>query len=379
MIRLFSFIPLIFAMKVIAVPANFTEQVDAIFKEIDTQSHPGCSVGIIEKGQVIYQKGFGLANMELDIPLDGSHVHRIASVSKQFTAMAVLLLADEGKISLEDDIREHIPGLREYERKITINAMLGHFSGMADYDFIAIGEGEEPSPGLNLKSVAGGEFRLGNEDYLTIDEFYQLVKTVPLRHAPNDKLTYSNLAYFLLAMLIEEVSGETLREYAAKRIFQPLKMHSSFFSDDPVEIVKNRASGYRPDAKGGFVTDMTNLFWVGDGGLHTTVSDLAKWDEYFYQPTLGKDPHKLLKLFNKPNSNYVAFGVGRYANGQLISEKYGQENFSHGGGWLGVSTYYSRYPESQFSSILFCNNSASPVDKYEEQIANLYFDSKNQN
>lgn len=361
-----------FSLTLQAAPSDFSAQIENIFRDIDSAKQPGCSVGVIEKGQLIHNAGYGLANMELDVPLDGSHVHRVGSVSKQFTAMAVLLLAEEGKVDLNEDIRTYLPELMDYGVKITVNAMLGHFSGMADYDFISGGSRGEVEKGLNLKSVAGGPFRLGNEDYLTIEEFYDLVKTVPLRQQPNQNWDYSNLAYFLLSMLVEEVSGESLRDYAHKRIFTPLGMDNTFFSDQPTEIVKNRASGYKSDEKGGYVTDMTNLFWVGDGGLHTSVDDMLLWDQNFYTPKVGKEPKKLLALFNKPNSDFDARG-GKYANGQMITDNSGRASYAHGGGWLGVLTYYERFPEEEFSTVIFCNTTDQKPWVYAKQIAELYF------
>lgn len=284
----------------------------------------------------------------------------------------MLLLAEEGKIDLREDIRIYLPELRNYGTKVTVNSMLGHFSGMADYDFISRSQEGEATNGLNLRSVAGGHFRLGNEDYLSIDEFYDIVKTVLLRHKPNIKWDYSNLAYFLLSMLVEEVSGESLRLYAEKRIFKPLVMTNTFFSDDPTEIVKNRASGYKSKRESGYQTDMTNLFWVGDGGLHTTLDDLLKWDQNFYSPKVGKNSKKLMALFNKPNSQFKAMG-GLYANGQVIKEKNGNKIFSHGGSWLGVRTFYERIPKEGFSTIILCNDISQNASRYAEKITEIYF------
>ena len=339
-------------------------QIDNVFAEIKPTS-PGCSVGVIHDGKLIHKAGYGLANMELNVPLDGSHVHRIASVSKQFTAMAVLLLADEGKIDLNADIRNYLPELRDYKAPVTINAMLGHFSGMGDYDFV---DAELDKDALKLKSTMGGEFRLGNEDYLTIQEFYDYVKTMPLRNKPNQEFRYSNYAYFLLSMLVERVSGESLREYSERRIFKPLGMSNTFFSDEPTEIVKNRASGYSKNEDGNYITSMTNLFWVGDGGLHTNVEDMAKWDAYFYNPTLGKKPKALLAQFMHPNSAEITIEARKYANGQFIGEKDGVEVVYHSGGWLGTLTNYERMPEKKYASIVFCNDTSVDISEF---VANL--------
>ena len=342
-------------------------QIDKVFSDIEAQN-PGCSVGVIKNGKLIHKAGYGMANMELNVPLDGSHVHRIASVSKQFTGFAVVLLADEGKIDLNADIRTYLPELRDYKAPVTINAMLGHYSGMGDYDFV---DAKLDQASYQLKSTMGGEFRLGNEDYLTIQEFYDYVKTVPLRNQPNEDFRYSNYAYFLLSMLVERVSGESLREYSEKRIFKPLGMTSTFFSDEPTEIVKNRADGYSKNKAGKYFTNMTNLFWVGDGGLHTTIEDMAKWDAYFYKPTLGKNPQQLLNTFMRPNSTEITAEGRYYANGQFITEKDGVEIIHHSGGWLGTITNYERIPEKQYASIVFCNDSSLEIAELVSDLRKL--------
>ena len=243
--KLLSGIILLVLLPTYSLANDLNKNVDKLFSAIDEKNAPGCNVGVIQNGKFVYKAGHGLANMELGVNLDGNNIHRIASVSKQFTAMSVLLLAEEGKINLEDDIRQHLPELNDYGSKITINSMLGHTSGMADYDYITSYTAKKVKNGINLRNSMGNPFRLGNEDYLSINDFYNVVKKVPLRNKPNKKLRYSNLAYFLLSMLVEEVSGESLRNYADKRIFQPLGMNDTFYSDDPTEIVKNRASGYK--------------------------------------------------------------------------------------------------------------------------------------
>lgn len=345
---------------------DLSRDIDAIFAHIAADG-PGCSVGVAKDGQWILKTGYGLANMELNVPLDGSHVHRMGSVSKQFTALSVLLLADEGKIDLDADIRNYLPKLKPYKAKVTINAMLGHVAGMGDYDLVAGSyEGPKAENAIDLKSAAGGEFRLGNEDYLSIDEFYAVVTQVPLAQAPDQGFLYSNLAYFLLSILVEEVSGETLRAYAHRRIFEPLGMHNTFFSDDPVEIVVNRADGYKKNEAGEYVIDMTNLFWVGDGGLHTNLDDLLIWDTYFYAPTLGTDPKQLLALMNTANSPHDDEGR-LYANGQFVSTQQGSTLFEHSGGWLGTSTYYARIPNKHRSLMMMCNDAGLDVSALAEE------------
>jgi CubicO group peptidase (beta-lactamase class C family) len=352
---------------------EFIEKIETVFSNKFSANAPGCSVGVMKDNQLIFAKGYGLANLEHAIPLSADSVFRMASVSKQFTATAVLLLADEGLIDLQEDIRTYLPELADYGSKVTVNAMLGHFAGMGDYDMVGDSyEGKAKEANSTLKSAAGGEFRLGNEDYLSIDEFYQVVKKLPLKRKPDTQMEYSNFAYFLLSMLVEEKSGMTLREYSDKNIFKPLGMKHTFFSDDANEIVKNRASGYAPLKEGGYETNMTNLFWVGDGGLHTSITELLLWDQQFYIPKLGKNPQEFLKKMLTPNSKHE-LGGSLYANGQFVKSMDKITKYSHSGGWLGTSTYYARIPEEKLSVVVLCNDVSQNPGKYSNQILDSYF------
>lgn len=333
-------------------------QLDAVFASIDPLG-PGCNVGVIQDGSWAHKAGYGMANLELDVPLDGSQVHRMGSVSKQFTGLAVLLLAEEGLIDLEADIHTYLPALPDFGAPVSVNAMLGHVAGMGDYDLIANSyEGPVAEGSIDLRNAVGGPFRLGNEDYLTIPEFYDVVKRVSLALPPGQAFEYSNLAYFLLSMLVEEVSGESLRAYAQRRIFTTLGMNDTFFSDDPVEIVKNRSSGYLRTESGGYVTDMTNLFWVGDGGLHTNLDDMLTWDRSFYEPSVGENPAALLAQMNTPNSPLRSESGALYANGQYIGQRNGEQAAWHSGGWLGTQTFYVRFPQRRTALVMMCNDAS---------------------
>jgi CubicO group peptidase (beta-lactamase class C family) len=254
--------------------------------------------------------------------------------------------------------------------------MLGHYSGMGDYDLIAASyEGEKLESNISLKSAAGGPFRLGNEDYITIKEFYDIVKKVKLNHIPGSTYEYSNLAYFLFSMLVEEVTGQTLRQYTDERIFKPLNMNKTSFIDNGTDIIKKRASGYAASEDGGYITDMTNLYMVGDGGLHTSVNEFFKWDQNFYSSILGKNPEKLMNAFNTPPENWK-FEEPPYANGQNAVEIDGRKAFTHSGGWLGTSTFYMRFPDDQFSVVTLCNDVNQEPGKHSNKIATLFFETQ---
>ncbi|MGS2721387.1 serine hydrolase domain-containing protein [Paraglaciecola aestuariivivens] len=378
--RLYLILPVLIAFNSLASDFNLSDLEQRIAQAIP-DDEPGCSIGVYEKGQPLLNKGFGLANLELKVPMADNNVHRMGSVSKQFTAMAVRLLEEQGKISLQDDIRKHVSGLPDYGYPITINSIIAHTAGMGDYDMISLGgvssEAKPAKGSLNLKAVSGVPFRIGNEDYLSNAEFHALVKKLPLRHAPDKKWDYSNMGYVLLAILVEEVSGLTLREFSDKHIFKPLNMHNTFFSDDATEIVKNRAYGYMQDDDGKYVNNMTNLFWVGDGGLHTTIEDMQKWSQHFYQPKLGKDPQRFMQAFMQAN-NPIPVNPDKgadtfYANGQFVKQSENGLKVSHGGGWLGARIAYSRYPKEQFMNLVMCSNVSIDAQKIANSIEQWYF------
>jgi len=188
-----------------AVPslAELAVGVDRIFGEIDDRTMPGCAVGVVHDGRYVLARGYGLANLEHDLPVTTRSVFRIGSVSKQFTAMAIAILAERGDLDLDADVHDYLPELRDYGHKVTLRQMIHHVAGMGDYD-----------EDLFVKAD-GRPFRFGNEDYMTTAEFFQKVKDVPLRRTPGETWEYSNLGYFLLGQVVERVSGKTLREFAA--------------------------------------------------------------------------------------------------------------------------------------------------------------------
>ncbi|GFD74188.1 hypothetical protein KUL113_36080 [Tenacibaculum sp. KUL113] len=185
------------------------------------------------------------------------------------------------------------------------------------------------------------------------------------------------MGYIMLAILVEEVSGLTLREYTDKYVFKPLGMDNTFFADDAVELIKNRAYGYSKDVDGNYVNDMTNLFVVGDGGLHTTINDMQKWDAQFYTPKLGKNPVTFMEEFMLPNSSLpVNPDSGAdifYANGQGISKSENGLLVSHSGGWLGANIMYRRYPDNQFMNLVMCSNTSINATNIADEIDKWYF------
>lgn len=382
-----SFIRLVFVLPLLIQHMNaFADSpkiitLDSKLKSLIPEHEPGCSVGVFENGNTLIKKGYGLSNAELNIAMSNNNVHRMASVSKQFVAMAVRLLADQGKIDLKKDISTYVDNLPDYGTKVSINSIVGHTAGMGDYDLIStFGYPEDfkvEEGALNLKAVSGHPFRVGNEDYLSVSEFHEVVKKLPLVLKPDTEWRYSNMGYVMLAILVEQVSGLTLREYTDKYIFKPLNMNNTFFADNAVELVKNRAYGYVKDEDGNYINNMTNLFVVGDGGLHTNINDMQKWDAQFYSPKLGENPKAFIQEFMQANSslpvNPESEAATFYANGQFISKNENGPLVSHSGGWLGARIIYRRYPKSQFMNLVMCSNTSIDAKNIADEIDKWYF------
>ena len=360
---------------------SFSSKVDAIFKETNTDNRPGCAVGVIKDNQYIHNAGYGMANLEHGIKITPDSIFRMASVSKQFTAMAIALLEEKNLLSFDDPMDKHIPNLIDYQETVTIKHMIHHFSGLGDY--------EVSSYPNRFKNAVGEEFRWGNEDYMSNSEFYEMIKTLPLIMEPETKFHYSNTGYALLSLVAENVSGSSLREFAKKEIFEPLGMDASFFNDNVNLIVKNRADGYSPIKRqpGKYEINMTNLSWVGDGGVYTSINDFIKWDQNFYDNKLGAATPSLIKTMEqtfletkvkKRNQTLSREREGQhtYAFAQNLAYYNGYKRWSHSGSWVAYTTHYTRFPEIRFSVVVLCNNEEIDATNVSDEIIDIYFENK---
>jgi CubicO group peptidase (beta-lactamase class C family) len=340
--------------------AELERGVGALFTEkgIDNTT-PGCAIGVIEDGKWALRKSYGMANLEYGIPITNQSIFRTGSVSKQFTATAIALLAEDGKIDLDVDIHTYLPDLAEYGHKVTIRQMIHHVSGIPDY--------EEGLPAL--KTADGTDLRLHNQDYLTIAEFYDRAKTIPLFAPPETEYAYSNTAYFLLSQIVKVASGQTLRAYAQANIFSKLGMDKTFFNDEVNDVVKNRADGYTRNEDGSYTIYMTNLSWVGDGGVYTNLDDFIQWDQNFYHNRLGNQGAGLVSQMEQTYSV-----SGDYAWGQGVSTYRGLKQVSHSGSWVGFTSYYARFPEQQTSIVAFCNSNVIYAYSVGKKIRDLVLD-----
>lgn len=337
--------------------ADFALTVDEIFKDYDQDGAPGCAVGVIQQGKYIHAKGYGEANLEHGIAIDQQSVFRIGSVSKQFTALAIAILADRGELDLDADVHTYLPELADYETSVTIRQMVHHTSGMGDYN-------------SDFEVTEGKPFRFGDKDYWTIEEFFAEVSEQPLARQPGEEFHYSNLAYFLLGQVVERVSGQTLREFSDTEIFGPLEMNQTFFNDNVAGIVTNRADGYRPLEDGSFQIFMTNLDWVGDGGVYTSLEDFLKWDQALssgvvpggggvFQLITTPDPLTVVSLSDDNDDSDIGYGYGMF-----VGAIDGRERFQHRGSWVGFRAFYVNFHEDSLSVVMLCNRADAPGDRY---------------
>jgi len=329
-------------------------EVDALFSAYDQAATPGCSLGVIQDGEFIYRRSYGQANLDYGIPLSTQSVFRIASLSKQFTAMAVVLLAESGKVSLDDSLRTYFPEFPQWADSVTIRQLIHHTSGIRDY--------------LTLAWLAG---KGDDADYFTDAWVIDLLaRQQQTNFPPGSQFLYSNSGYVLLAHLVQRVSGESLRAFSQENIFGPLGMTHTHFHDDHTEVVPLRAYGYAP-IKEGFRISMTNQDMVGDGGVFTTVDDLLFWDRNFYNNILGKSGAQLIEQITTPgvlNDGTVL----DYAFGLELENYRGLSAVRHGGAFVGYQTEMIRFPEQKFSVAVLCNRSDAAPEMLARRVADVY-------
>jgi len=330
--------------------------IDSIFAAWDKAEVPGCALGIIKNNELIYAKGYGLANMEYNIPNSATSVFRIGSTSKQFTAACIVLLAEKNKLKLSDNLKSLFPDFPEYAEKITIGHLLNHTSGIRDY--------------LQLSYLKG----LGNDDFYTDEDIMNwLINQSDLNFAPGEEYLYSNSGYWLLGQIVKKVSGMNMAEFAKKELFEPLGMHNTHFHNDHTQIVKNRASGYTPASNDSYKIRMTNLDMIGDGGIFTTINDIKKWDDAFYESTtLSRTFWDMMTQQGILNNDEV---IG-YAAGLMIGKYKGLKTIRHGGAFVGFRAELLRFPEQKLSIAIFANRADANPSRMANQVADILLKDK---
>jgi CubicO group peptidase (beta-lactamase class C family) len=353
---LLAFPPASFALDAAAstTPASPEQQVDALFAKWTKPDVPGCAVEVIRDGKVVLRKGYGMADIERGVPITSQTVFDVASMSKQFTAFAIHLLAQDGKLSLDDDFRKHLPDMPDFGHKITIRNLLQHTSGLRDTG--------------NLAGMAGWR----TDDVLTQDDALGLIRNQSaLNFAPGDEHLYSNSGYILLAAIVERVSGKPLNVFTQERMFAPLGMTHTHFQTDYRDLVRGRALSYQPAGSGGYQYIAASKSTPGPGELLTTVEDLALWDQNFYDGRVGgKDLLAQMQVAGVLNNGKPI----TYASGLFVEEYRGARLVEHSGGVAGYATQMSRFPAQHFTVVVLANTpDVSPV-AMTRRIADIYLD-----
>ncbi|MDP5142211.1 serine hydrolase [Rheinheimera baltica] len=313
---------------------NAAEKVDQYLARWASTTLPGLAVAVVKDGELVYSKGVGLANLEYGIPITPDTVFEVASISKQFTAFSILLLADEGRLSIDDEITKYLPELSDLGHKITLRQLLHHTSGLRQQGV--------------LLEIAGWQ----SDDIATQAQALKLLSMQKdLNFTPGETFEYSNSGYFLLAEIVSRVSGQSFAEFTQNRIFKPLGMTNSAFPANYRAVIKNKAYSYRRTTNG-FAKSVLLSDMVGSTGLTTTVKDLAKWAVNFEQPKVGN--LAVIQQMKTPN----VFNNGEtinYAFGQVIDKHRGIEAMGHGGTIAGYRTFLLRMPSEKLSVVVLAN------------------------
>ena len=329
-----------------------SEQVDKLFEKMDRTISPGCAVTAMRDGKILYQRGYGMADLDHNVPITADTVFHVASMSKQFTAAAIVMLAQERKLSLDDEVRKYVPELPDFGAPVTLRQLVHHTSGLRDQ--------------WDLLGLAGWRY---SPDLITDDDVLSVMsRQKDLNFPPGSKHMYSNTNYTLLAQVVKRMSGQSFREFTTSRIFQPLGMRNTHFLDDHAEIVKNMAYGYVP-AKDTFRISITNFDTVGATSLLTTVEDLALWDENFYNPRVG-GPEMIRQMLERGKLN-----DGEqldYAFGLVIGKYRGLATVDHAGGDAGYRSDMIRFPDQHFTAVCLCNRADSNPSELTLQVAEIY-------
>jgi CubicO group peptidase (beta-lactamase class C family) len=337
--------------------AALQRKVDQVFAAYDKPDSPGCALGVVRDGNLIYKRGYGQGSLELGVPLSSESVFYMGSVSKQFTAASVVLAAEQGYLSLDDDIRKWVPELPDYGKTVTLREMLHHTSGFRDV--------------LGLLALSGRD----SQDIHPTAEVLDLVAhQKALNYAPGDEFLYSNTNYFLMSVVIPRATGKSLSQFAEENIFKPLGMSHTRFYDDRSVVLPGRVAAYEPRANGGFRVDWSTSFdMVGGGGLMSSVDDMLLWDRNFYDNKLGKGT--LLKEMQTPGVLNNGKPI-EYALGLFITKYRGLPIVEHGGANFGYRTELLRFPEEKFSVIALCNLGTSAPRGLANQVADIYLAGK---
>lgn len=336
------------------------ERVDRIFERYTKPGSPGCAVAVIKDGEIAYHQGYGLANLDHGAPNLPSTVFNIGSMAKQFTAFAIALLEQEGKLSFDDDIRQHLPEMRDFGPAITIRHLIHHTSGL---------RGSFP------ELLALAEWR--DTDHTTTGDVFWLLKSQrELNYPPGQEHLYVNSGYVLLAKICERVGGQSFAEFSRHRIFDPLGMTRSFIHDSVFRVIPGRALGYYEGDQGSWLYAPLTDSVVGPTNVYTTVEDLALWDENFYGGEVGGQA--IIEQMHQPGRLNDGSELD-YAFGLMVGPSHahrGWQVVEHGGGQGGYGAWMARFPELHFSVVVLFNHFLWDMRDHAIKVADLFVEDK---
>lgn len=352
-VRYAVFLTLLFAATAAAQPSRLEKAVDHLFDRWTT-STPGCAVGVAVGGQPVLLKAYGMADLEHSVPNTPETIFESGSVAKQFTALAIMLLVQDGRLSLDDQVRKHVPELPDYGVPLTIRHMLTHTSGLRDWGSMA--------------AIAGAPRTTREYTHAHVLDIISRQKS--LNFPPGTQWSYSNTGFNLAAIIVDRVSGMSFADFSKRRIFEPLGMTHTTWRDDHRRIVKGRAIAYST-AAAGYEIEMPFENVHGNGGLLTTVGDLLKWNENFVKPVVGGAA--LLAQMHTPgkykDGRDLDYGLGLY-----IRPLDGVRNVYHSGSTAGYRAHLNRFPESHTSVAVLCNASDGEATRAANDVSRLYLD-----
>ena len=331
---------------------------DTVFQAFDRTDSPGCALGVYQDGKILYARGYGMASLEHGVAMSPRSVLDVGSISKQFTAMSMLMLQKEGKLSLEDPIRKYIPELPPYADKITLRRALSQTSGLRD---------------LYVMMAQTGRTFQGD----SIDALHVITRSVEPNYTPGERYLYTNTGWILAAQIVYRLTGKTLAQFVDERIFSPLGMHDTRILADASTIIPNGAEGYAPKPGGGFRVARSSYDGaiMGAGAVHTSVEDFGRWLNNYDEAIVGgRDIIETMTTPTKLNDGTPAkSGPNQaYAIGLTVGTMRGLRVVAHGGSWAGYRGHFLRFPDQHFAVSTFCNLTTSGPDSLARKVAGIY-------
>jgi CubicO group peptidase (beta-lactamase class C family) len=340
----------------LAAQTERSKQIDAVFENWNKPDSPGAAIAVIEHGKTLYEKGYGSANLEYSIPIGPDTIFHVASVSKQFTAMAIVLLERDGKLSIDDDIHKYLPELPQYGSPIKLRNLLQHTSGIRD----------------QWQTLATAGWSL--EDVITQDQILRMLfRQKELNFTPGSRHLYSNSGFTLLAEIVKRVSGKPMPDFCEERIFRPLQMTHTHFHQDLHRIVPGRAYSYSAAKGGRFENAPLNYVNVGATSLFTTAGDLVKWLDNFRDPKVGGAAGiaRLQEQCVLTDGTKIPYGLGLELNTYR-----GVKMIAHSGGDAGFRSYVVWFPDQELGVAVVSNLGSFDPTRAANKVAELFLAGK---